>query len=152
MPTVRKSVIVPRSCAEMFALVDDIEHYPDFLPWCSGTEVLERTAAITRARIDIDYHGLESHFTTLNRKHPPKSMELEFVEGPFETFKGAWSFHPLGDKGCRVEFALDYAFSSTALEVLLGPAFGHIVETMVDRFVDRSEAAGKPARRRGGKK
>jgi ribosome-associated toxin RatA of RatAB toxin-antitoxin module len=152
MPTVRKSVIVPRSCAEMFALVDDIEHYPDFLPWCSGTEVLERTAQITRARLDIDFHGITSHFTTLNRKHPPESMELEFVEGPFETFKGMWRFKPLGDKGCRVEFALDYKFSSTALELLLGPAFGHIVETMVDRFVERSEASRTPERPRRAKK
>jgi ribosome-associated toxin RatA of RatAB toxin-antitoxin module len=143
MPTVRKSVIVAQPCATMFALVDDVERYPDFLPWCSGTEVLERTPEVTRARIEIDYHGLKSHFTTLNRKEPPREMRLEFVEGPFEEFTGRWRFTPLGD-GCRVEFMLDYAFSNFALDKLLGPVFGHIIETLVDRFVERAEAP-KPA-------
>jgi ribosome-associated toxin RatA of RatAB toxin-antitoxin module len=152
MPTVRKSVIVPSSSAEMFALVDDVESYPDFLPWCSGTEMLERTAAVTRARIDIDYHGLETHITTLNRKHAPESMSLEFVEGPFETFQGMWRFKALGEKGCRVEFSLDYAFSNSAMEILLGPVFGHIIETLVDRFVARAQAPQKPAQRRGTRK
>lgn len=140
MPTVLKSVLVQRPAAAMFALVDAVEHYPEFLPWCSGTQVLERTPEITRARIDVDYHGLASHFSTLNRKQAPGRMDLEFVEGPFETFRGHWRFAPLGDSGCRVEFALDYAFANAALDTLLGPVFGHIIETLVDRFVARAEA------------
>jgi ribosome-associated toxin RatA of RatAB toxin-antitoxin module len=151
MPIVRKSVIVAQSCATMFALVDDVERYPDFLPWCSGTEVFERTAEATRARIDIDYHGLTSHITTLNRKDAPREMRLEFVEGPFEEFTGRWRFTKLGDAGCRVEFTLDYAFSNSALETLLGPVFGNIIETLVERFVAHAEAP-KPALRRGGRK
>jgi ribosome-associated toxin RatA of RatAB toxin-antitoxin module len=147
MPTVRKSVIVPRSCETMFALVDDVERYPEFLPWCSSTEVFERTAEVTRARIDIDYHGLTSHISTLNRKRPPREMTLEFVDGPFEQFAGLWRFTKLGDDGCRVEFSLDYAFSSKALEVLLGPVFGNIIETLVDRFVQRAEAPRRSRRK-----
>jgi ribosome-associated toxin RatA of RatAB toxin-antitoxin module len=151
MPTVRKSVIVTRSCADMFALVDGVERYPGFLPWCSGSEVLERTAEVTRARIDIDYHGLKSHFTTRNRKKAPESITLQFEEGPFETFQGEWRFKPLGEEGCRVEFSLDYSFSSTALQLLLGPVFGHIVETLVERFVEEAQAPARAARR-GGKR
>jgi ribosome-associated toxin RatA of RatAB toxin-antitoxin module len=124
----------------MFDLVEDIEGYPRFLPWCSGTKVLERNAGITRARIDIDYRGLVTHFTTVNRKHEPGRMDMELEEGPFDKFHGRWSFKPLGDEGCRVEFVLDYTFSSTAMTVLLAPVFGHIVETLVDRFVTRAEA------------
>ena len=139
MPTVRKSVIVAQPCATMFALVDDVERYPEFLPWCSGTKVSERTPGITRARIDIDYHGLTSHFTTLNRKDPPREMTLEFVDGPFDEFQGRWRFTPLGEAGCRVELELDYAFSNAALQVLLGPVFGHIMEKLVDGFVERAE-------------
>jgi ribosome-associated toxin RatA of RatAB toxin-antitoxin module len=139
MPTVLKSVLVHRPAADMFALVDDVERYSEFLPWCSATEVLERTPEVTRARIDIDYHGLASHFSTLNRKQARERMDLEFVEGPFETFKGHWSFVPLGEAGCRVEFALDYSFANAALDALLGPVFGHIIETLVDRFVARAE-------------
>lgn len=141
MPTVLKSVLVQRPAADMFALVEDVERYPEFLPWCSATEVLERTAETTRARIDIDYHGLTSHVSTLNRKQAPQRMDLEFVEGPFEKFKGHWRFVPLGDAGCRVEFALDYSFANAAMDALLGPVFGHIIETLVDRFVARAEGA-----------
>lgn len=140
MPTVRKSVIVDRPSATMFALVDDVESYPEFLPWCSGTQVFERTPEATVARLDIDYHGLTSHIQTRNVKEPPHRMALEFVEGPFDRFKGGWRFTSLGEGGCRVEFALDYAFSSVALETVLGPVFGHIVETLVDRFVERAES------------
>jgi|SRR6185437_3107354 len=140
MPTVRKSVIVDRPAATMFALVDDVERYPEFLPWCSGTQVFERTAQATVARLDIDYHGLTSYIQTRNVKQPPNRMSLEFVEGPFERFKGNWRFTPLGEDGCRVEFALDYAFSSVAFEAVLGPVFGHIIETLVDRFVQRAES------------
>jgi ribosome-associated toxin RatA of RatAB toxin-antitoxin module len=139
MPTVLKSVLVHRPAADMFALVDDVERYPEFLPWCSAAEVLERTPGTTRARIDIDYHGLTSHFSTLNRKQAPSRMDLEFVEGPFEKFTGHWRFVALGDAGCRVEFELDYSFANAAMDALLGPVFGHIIETLVDRFVARAQ-------------
>jgi len=152
MPTVRKSVIVSQPCSAMFALVDDLEHYPEFLPWCSGTEVFERTPKVTRARIDIDYHGLKTGISTLNRKDAPREMTLEFVDGPFSEFKGYWRFKPLGEAGCRVEFALDYAFANGALETLLGPVFGSIIETLVDRFVARAEAPKRAGKRRSTKK
>ncbi len=139
MPTVRKSALVSRPASAMFALVDDVESYPRFLPWCESTEVYERTEALTRARLDIDYHGLKTHIGTRNVKRPPDEMVLEFVEGPFERFHGRWRFEPLGDVGCRVELELDYVFSSRALEALLGRVFGHIAETLVERFVARAE-------------
>ena len=139
MPTVTKSVLVARSAGTMFALVDDVERYPEFLPWCRSTTVFERTAQITRARLDIDYRGLKTHITTLNRKNAPTAMTLEFVEGPFERFGAKWTFVPLGDEGCRVEYAMDYRFSSTTVERVVAPVFGYIAETLVDRFVARAE-------------
>jgi ribosome-associated toxin RatA of RatAB toxin-antitoxin module len=141
MPTVLKTALVHRPAAELFALVDDVERYPQFLPWCCGAQVHERTPDTTRARIDVDYHGLTSHFSTLNRKHGAERMDLEFLEGPFDRFQGHWRFVPLGDAGCRVEFALDYSFANAAMDALLGPVFGHIIETLVDRFVARAQAA-----------
>ena len=147
MPTVLKSVLVPHSAARMFALVEDVERYPQFLPWCPSTTVFERTPEVTRARLDIDYHGLVSHISTLNRKGADR-MDLEFVDGPFERFHGHWRFLPLGEGGSRVEFALDYTFSSGAMNRLLAPVFGKIIETLVDRFVaeaDRVDAPGAGA-------
>jgi len=140
MPTVRNSVIVDHPAAAMFALVDAVERYPEFLPWCTATEVMERTETTTHARLHIDYHGLKSQFATMNSKQHPEWMHINFTAGPFERFRGHWRFVPLGESGCRVEFALDYAFENAALEALLGPVFGHIAQTLVERFVARSGA------------
>ena len=140
MATVLKSVIVPHSAATMFALVDDVERYPEFLPWCSGSAVLERTREITRARIEIGYLGLESRISTVNRKEEPQLMDLELVEGPFDEFRGRWRFVALGEEGCRVELALHYVLSSAALGTAMRPILGQILETIVDRFVARAEA------------
>ncbi len=140
MPTVSKSVLVPRSAEQMFALVDDVEHYPLFLPWCSGTRVLERSDEVTRARLEIDYHGLKTHFTTLNRKQPPRRMDLDLEEGPFERLKGRWAFTPLGPEGSRVELTLEYELASGSLSRLVAPVLGNIMETLVDRFVARAES------------
>jgi len=140
MKTVRQSVIVARPAEAMFRLVDEAERYPEFLPWCSAAEVHERIPERTRATLEIDYRGMKSRITTVNRNVPPESIDLELVEGPFERFIGHWRFVPLGTEGCRVEFALEYAFSSGALESLLAPVFGYVTETLVDHFVKRAES------------
>lgn len=140
MATVSKSVIVPHPAGRMFQLVDDVESYPDFLPWCSASKVLERTDTLTRARLEIDYQGLKSRFTTVNTKHAPRRMDLELEEGPFERLKGRWTFTPLGDEGSRVELKVDYELASRSMDRLLAPVFGHIMETLVDRFVARAES------------
>ena len=140
MTTVSRSVIVPHPAERMFELVDDVESYPDFLPWCSGSKVLERTGEVTRARLEIDYHGLKSHFTTVNRKHAARSMDLQLVEGPFERLQGRWTFTPLGEEGSRVELEVDYELSSRSMDRLLAPVFGHIMESLVDSFVARAES------------
>jgi ribosome-associated toxin RatA of RatAB toxin-antitoxin module len=140
MPTLNKSAIVPHPRETMFDLVDRVEAYPEFLPWCSGTRLLERTPEVTSARIEIAWRGLETHVATRNAKRPPEAMDLEFLEGPFETFRGTWRFAPLGEGGCRVEFALEYAFASRAVELALGPLFSQIMGSVVDRFVERADA------------
>ena len=141
MTTVTKSVLVPHSAGRMFELVDGVEHYPEFLPWCAGTKLIERTAQITRARIDIDYHGLTTHFTTRNRKDAPRSMDIALEEGPFERLEGRWTFTPLGEEGTRVELTMDYELASRSIGRVLAPVFGHIMETLVDGFVARADAS-----------
>jgi ribosome-associated toxin RatA of RatAB toxin-antitoxin module len=148
MPTVHRSAIVDRPASAMFALVEDVERYPEFLPWCAATEVLERTQEVTRARLDIAYRGLRTHITTRNDKDPPHGMTLDLVDGPFERFHGEWRFAPLGDDGCRVDFSLDYSLASAALRALLGPVFSHVADTMVERFVERAESRAGGGRRR----
>jgi ribosome-associated toxin RatA of RatAB toxin-antitoxin module len=139
MPSVTRKVIVDHTAEAMYALIDGVEAYPQFLPWCGGVELYGRTPTETHARIDIDFHGLKSHVATRNRNEPPEWIHLELAEGPFERLAGHWHIRPLGPGGCAVEFSLDYAFASHALEKVLGPVFGHIVETLVECFVARAD-------------
>lgn len=139
MALVEKSVLIERTPAQMFALVDRVEDYPQFLPWCGGTELHERTAAHTAATIRINYHGLKSHFSTENTKEEPRQMDIRLTEGPFAQMDGHWRFTPLGETACKVEFRLHYEFSSHLLEKVLGPVFNHIADTFVDSFVKRAQ-------------
>ena len=138
MALVEKSVLIGRSAQQMFDLVDGVEDYPKFLPWCGGTELLERSATLTAARIHINYHGITAQFATDNPKEAPQRMDIRLREGPFRRLDGSWRFTALGDAGCKIEFKLNYEFSSKVLEKALGPVFNHIVGTFVDSFVKRA--------------
>lgn len=139
MHEVSRSVLVSHPPSRMFALVDAIEAYPQFLPWCRATAVLHRDVARTRATLHIDYHGVRQSFTTENAKNEPVEMRIALVDGPFRTLEGSWRFSALGASGCKVELNLKYEFSSRVLEKLVGPVFGHIAGTLVEAFVRRAD-------------
>lgn len=131
-------MLVEFSPEQMFALVDDVERYPEFLPWCGGGSVIHRDEKNTRATIHISYRGVRQSFTTENIKEPARAIEMKLVEGPFKTLEGAWHFRPLSDRGCKVEFRLHYEFSSRLLEKLIGPVFSYIANTFVEAFIERA--------------
>ena len=139
MADVQKSVLVPYSAQEMFALVDAIETYPQFLPWCGGTQVIYRDENRTRATIHINYHGAKQSFTTENAKQAPHTMTVHLVQGPFKMLDGEWRFTSLAEHACRIDFRLHYEFSSKLLEKLVGPVFNYIANSMVDAFVKRAD-------------
>jgi len=140
MAQVLKSVLVEYAAETMFELVDAVEAYPQFLPWCGSTHLVERTQELTLATIEIDYHGVRQSFTTRNAKTAPEWMHIRLQEGPFRLLTGHWHFKPLGAGACKVEFRLEYEFSSRLLEKVVGPVFGHIASSMVDAFVRRANA------------
>lgn len=139
MSSVTRSALVPFSAQQMFDLVEGVEQYPLFLPWCSGTAVGHRDSEITRATIHINYRGIRQSFSTENHKQSPERMTLQLVEGPFRKLDGEWCFTALGSEACRIDFRLSYEFSSAVLEKLVGPVFGHIAGTMVDAFLKRAD-------------
>lgn len=139
MAVVEKSVLIERTPIQMFDLVDQVELYPQFLPWCGGTEVLERTDGRTVATLRVDFRGLKTHFTTENDKQKPTLMTLKLKDGPFRLLEGSWRFIPLGDAACKIEFKLNYEFSSRLLDKALAPVFNHIANTFVESFVKRAE-------------
>ena len=138
MPDVKHSVLVGYSPGQMFALVDRVEDYPAFLPWCGGAKLLHRDASVTRATISINFRGIRQRFTTENTKREPAEMEIRLVEGPFRKLDGNWRFAALADRGCKVELSLHYEYSSRILGKLIEPVFGHIADTLVDAFARRA--------------
>lgn len=138
MALVEKTVLIERSAAQMFELVDRCEDYPAFLPWCSQTELKHRDDGKTVATLHINYHSVKSSFTTENAKVFPESMLIRLVDGPFRRLEGAWHFKALAEHACKVEFRLHYEFSSKLFEKIIGPVFSHIANTFVDAFVKRA--------------
>jgi ribosome-associated toxin RatA of RatAB toxin-antitoxin module len=140
MQRVRKSVLVGHAAEAMFALVDDIESYPAFLPWCAGATILDDRDDGKTARIDIDYHGVRAHFTTDNAEQPPESIVVTLKDGPFKHLHGEWRFRELADDACKVEFELAWEFETHLVEAFVGPVFNHIASTFIDAFVRRADA------------
>jgi len=144
VPEVIRSVLVGFRPEQMFSLVDAVEDYPKFLPWCGGTTLLQRDQDTTRARILINYHGIRQSFTTENAKRAPVDMQIRLVEGPFRKLDGSWRFTDLAGRGCKIEFKLHYEFAGRLLDRLISPVFHHISSTLVDAFVKRAEQVYGP--------
>ena len=144
MTSISKSALVPYSPAEMFALVEDIEAYPQFLPWCSKARMLERNADEVRATIALSKGGVDKAFTTCNRIQPGKMIEMRLVEGPFRHLEGFWRFAPLGSDGCKVSLDMEFEFASRMLDLVVGPVFSQVANSLVDSFQQRAvEVYGK---------
>lgn len=139
MAVVHKSVLLPYSAEQMFALVDKIEDYPKFLPWCGGADVRTREGNKVVAMLTINYRGVKQSFSTENTNTPPTSINMVLIEGPFKQLHGTWNFKPLRADACKIEFELHYEFSSRVLEQLIGPVFNFIANSFVDSFCKRAE-------------
>ena len=139
MAVVHKQVLLAYSAEQMFDLVAKVEDYPKFLPWCSGVEVIERTHDKLVACLAINFHGVKQSFTTSNHNLRPTQMKMHLVDGPFKMLEGTWNFKSLRADACKIEFDLQYEFSSIILEQLIGPVFGMIANNMVDSFCKRAE-------------
>jgi ribosome-associated toxin RatA of RatAB toxin-antitoxin module len=140
MPIVKKNALVPFSATAMFDLVAAVEEYPEFLPWCGGTEVHQRTDQGLVATIRIAYRGMSQSFTTENLHERPNRIEIKLRDGPFSRLHGVWTFKALTPEACRVDLEMDYEMRNGVIAQLLGPVFGQIAQTQVDAFVNRAEA------------
>jgi ribosome-associated toxin RatA of RatAB toxin-antitoxin module len=144
MKRIARSAIVEHSAEQMFSLVDDVESYPRFLPWCRAAKVDKRTAGSVQATLSVGMRGLNQTFSTRNDLHPPEAMDMRLLKGPFRHFAAAWRFRPLSAQACSVEFSLEYEMAGP-LARMLEPLFDHIADTMVDAFTRRAnDLHGKP--------
>jgi len=133
-----RSALLPYTADEMYALVSDIITYPQFLPWCSGTEILSQQGEELSARIGFSVSGVSQSFTTRNRLQSGKEIAMQLVDGPFSQLEGRWRFEPLGDAGCKISLLLEYDFSSKMVSLVVGPVFNKIANTLVDAFQKRA--------------
>ncbi len=142
MKIVHKSVLIWYSPQEMYVLVTDVSQYPQFLPWCDHSTVLEQDASGMTAEIGISFGGVRQTFTTRNTHTEPSRVDMQLLQGPFSRLEGHWNFHALGDgsqRACKVELTLHYGFDNAALGALVGPVFDKIAASLVDAFVKRAQ-------------
>jgi len=139
MHTIKRSVLVPYRCEQMFDLVADVAKYPEFMPWCGGAQVHEHDAAGMRASVTIHFAGIRQTFTTRNTHEYPHRIRVALVDGPFSALTGCWEFQALSDTACKVLYTMEYAFSSRTLETLVGPVFNRIASGFIDAFTQRAQ-------------
>ena len=138
MKEIRRSAIVEHSAAEMYQLVDDVESYPQFLPWCQEVRV-ETLGGKRHATLTVGLRGIRQSFTTVNENQPGKAIDLRLVEGPFKRFEAAWQFTPLSASACEIVYSMRYEFASRVIGKLLEPLFDQIADSMVDAFTRRAD-------------
>jgi ribosome-associated toxin RatA of RatAB toxin-antitoxin module len=141
MREVKRSALVPYTAEQMFALVEDIERYPQFLPWVAAAQLLERTAQQVVGRLEMHRAGMREIVTTRNMLTPPREITLALVAGPFKTFEGRWTFEPIGeDRGSRVSLSIRFEFANSVLNLLLSRSFEKSCNELVDAFVARARS------------
>ena len=144
MTTINKTALVPYSASEMFALVNDIGSYSQFLPWCRSSQILEQDEDQIRATIEIAHGSLHKSFTTRNRLQRDKMIEMRLEQGPFKQLEGFWRFDILGERACKVSLDLEFEFSNRLVGMAMGPIFSQIANNLVDAFSKRAvEVYGK---------
>jgi CRP/FNR family cyclic AMP-dependent transcriptional regulator len=135
----KRSLLVPYSAESMFDLIEQAELYPQFLPWCTGATILERSDEWVAARIEFTYLQIRFGFQTRNPKRRPEWLQVRLVEGPFRRFQCNWQLTPLGDQGCRIGFDLSYEIAEGVLDKIAARAVDIVSRSMMDAFVKRAE-------------
>lgn len=124
----------------MFALVEDIESYPQFVPWVAGARMVERNEREVVGQLEMERAGLREKFTTRNVLSPPDRMELKLVDGPFKVLEGRWTFDAIGERGTRIGLVIRFEFANPMLSLMLSKSFEKSCAQLVDAFVGRARS------------
>ncbi len=138
MPSIQRSALVAYSAEAMFDLVNDVESYPQFLPGCADSKVLDADTEKMKASLLVTKAGVKQWFTTLNTLHPTKRIEMTLVDGPFKQLQGGWTFSELSESACKIELNLEFEFSNKLAEMAFGKIFSGLAASMVKAFTDRA--------------
>lgn len=139
MREVHRSALVPYGAGEMYALVNDVESYPRFLPWCRSASVRSVSPTEVEAALEFSRGGLHRRFSTRNRLEEDRSIRMALASGPFRVLEGEWTFQALGEGGSKVSLQLRFEFASRLLEAVFAPVFAEMMNSLVDAFVERAQ-------------
>ncbi|WP_175330548.1 type II toxin-antitoxin system RatA family toxin [Candidatus Ichthyocystis hellenicum] len=141
MVHIHKEALLTHSAHQVFIVITDIPSYPLFLDWCDKAKIDEKPSeSVVYATLGINFHGIKQSFQTQNTMITDQSVELSLLHGPFSKLHGMWLLSPIeghSSKGCMVSFDIEYEFSNTMLEKIIGASFKHITNSIVDSFVKR---------------
>lgn len=138
MNTLKRSALVPYASRQMFELVNGIEEYPRFLPWCAHSQIISKTDDEIVASLEIAWKGIHKTFTTRNRLTSHERIDISLVNGPLQHMEGIWNFIPLDEHACKVTLDLEFEFTGNFIDRLFQPVFQHIANTLVDAFCKRA--------------
>ncbi|HEX2138423.1 MAG TPA: type II toxin-antitoxin system RatA family toxin [Woeseiaceae bacterium] len=138
MRKVKRTALVPHSAKDMFELVDNVEAYPEFLPWCNDACVQSRDGDVVVATLELHKGTISKHFTTRNTLKPYEAIEMALIEGPFRHLDGGWRFRDITDDGCEVSLELEFEFESRLVDLMFGRFFEDTLEALVDAFTKRA--------------
>lgn len=136
---IQRSALLPYSAAQLYQLVNDVERYPEFLPWCTETHLIFADETQMRATLTASKLGMSHTFMTQNSLKTNERVEINLVEGPFKHLHGVWEFKALADDACKLSLDLEFDFSGALIKATLGPVFTHAANTMVDAFCTRAK-------------
>tara|TARA_R110002050_G_scaffold71891_3_gene154704 strand:- start:89853 stop:90290 length:438 start_codon:yes stop_codon:yes gene_type:complete len=140
MTTITRSSLVVFTPDQMFDLVNDVEAYPSFLPWCRDSKVITKTDTVITASLDLAKGGIHHVFSTQNTLVAGESIDIALIDGPFQHLEGRWQFGMIGDnQGCRIQLDMDFEFSNRIISMALGPIFTQISGSLVDAFCKRAQ-------------
>ena len=140
MPQINRSALMPFKQKDIFNLVNDVEAYPDFLPWCSSAKILEKSPDHVLAKLTLKRVGVSYDLVTRNHLSPFNFIDIEFVEGPLQSLNGRWAFTGLGDLGCKVEMSLSFELKKQLIDKAMGSILENAAENMVRLFSSRAES------------
>ncbi|MDT3668204.1 type II toxin-antitoxin system RatA family toxin [Cronobacter dublinensis] len=139
MPQISRTALVPYSAEQMYQLVNDVKSYPEFLPGCVGSRVLESSPGQMTAAVEVSKAGISKTFTTRNTLISNQSILMQLVDGPFKSLMGGWKFTPLTEDACQIEFNLDFEFTNKLIELAFGRVFKELASSMVQAFSQRAK-------------
>ncbi len=138
MATINRSALMPYSASQMYAIVNAVDEYPQFLPWCAEARILQQDEGMMEASILMRKGKLNHSFTTRNTLTPNQKIHMELVDGPFKALSGDWIFTELSDSASKIELTLNFEFSNRVVSLLIGPVFTQIANSLVDAFCQRA--------------